>query len=230
MQNTQVDTNARLKELMDQEPNLTRPLVGEIVGMSRAAVDMWLRPPDTPNWRPMPDRALRLLEFELGYRQPQYTRIQRGYEAVLPLKINDSLWCIINRGQVSVLSDDNLVQVVDIRDNKALLSNRAFIDLTTMLGFLHETKMEDFGAVKEDQPPELLPYPDKWKHRIEETLTAYPVRCWRSRAEWEAHVETQRAWNKLASRIQTHNVDNMAPFNVADIQAAELALFGNIEQ
>lgn len=70
--------NDRLRKLMEQEADLTRPLVGRIVGMSRAAVDLWLRPPGTTNWRPMPERALRLLEFELGYREPTYTRRRRG--------------------------------------------------------------------------------------------------------------------------------------------------------
>lgn len=65
--------NARLVALMEEESDLTRELVGKICGVTKAAVDMWLRPRDSPNWRPMPDRSLRLLEFELGKRAPRFT-------------------------------------------------------------------------------------------------------------------------------------------------------------
>lgn len=65
--------NARLWDLMHEESDLTRELVGTICGVTKAAVDMWLRPRDSPNWRPMPDRSLRLLEFELGKRSPRFT-------------------------------------------------------------------------------------------------------------------------------------------------------------
>lgn len=222
--------NARLKELMDNEPDLTRPLIGEIVGMSRPCVDMWLRPKGTPNYRPMPDRAIRLLEFELGYRKPSYTRFHRGF-ANMPLKEHATLWCIVQRGMAMSISDqDCLVKVAEINGSQAKLSNGALIDIPSMRGFLSESKTEDMGAVKEDQPPELQPFPDKWQHRIVETVTHHPVRCWRTKADWEAHVITQRAWNKLASRIQTQPTENMEDFTVDDIESAELALFGNIQK
>ncbi len=71
--------NARLVELM-QEDGLTREVVGKICGVTKAAVDMWLRPRDSHNWRPMPDRSLRLLEFELGKRSPRFTPNIRASE------------------------------------------------------------------------------------------------------------------------------------------------------
>jgi uncharacterized protein YehS (DUF1456 family) len=70
-------TNAKLVRIMNREKDLTRLMVGEICGVSKACVDMWLRPADSANWRPMPDRSLRLLEFELGLRAPSYTRFHR---------------------------------------------------------------------------------------------------------------------------------------------------------
>lgn len=228
MTNLVRSTNARLKELMDQETDLTRPLVAEIVGMSRAAVDMWLRPPGTTNWRPMQERYLRLLEFELGYRRPRFTRLQRGF-VMGPLKINDLLWCIVAKGQAQALSDDNRVQVVDLCGSHAHLSNGVIIDTTTLQGALTETVRENFGAVKDDQTPEDVPFPERWKPRIVEREVAYPARCWRTKEDWEEHVETQRAWNKLASRIQTTSVENMEAFKVDDIVAAELALFGDVQ-
>lgn len=66
-------SNARLVELMDEESDLTREVVGKICGVTKACVDMWLRPRSSPNWRPMPERLLRLLEFELGKRAAKWT-------------------------------------------------------------------------------------------------------------------------------------------------------------
>lgn len=74
-------TNARLIELMAEESDLTRELVGKICGVTKACVDMWLRPQDSTNWRPMPERLLRLLEFELGKRAPRYTPSIRAVAA-----------------------------------------------------------------------------------------------------------------------------------------------------
>lgn len=209
--------NARLKELMDQEPDLTRPLIGEIVGMSRPLVDMWLRPKDSPNYRPMPDRAIRLLEFELGYRKPQYTRFHRGF-ANMPLKENSTLWCIVSSGQAVAISDkDCLVKVTDIYAGQALLSNGAVIDPATLKGYLEREVAEDFGKIGDMER--------KSTRKVRD-----PVRCWRSKADWEQHVERQRAWNKLASRIQTQSMESMEDFTVDDIESAELALFGNIQK
>lgn len=148
-----------------------------------------------------------------------------------PLKLNDTLWFVPQAGQSSVMSDtDSLVRVVTIAEPNALLSNGAVINLATLRGFQVRTEVEDFGAVKEHQPPELQPYPEKWAHRKEEVTYHDPVRCWRSKADWMEHVVIQRAWNKLASRILQHRVDDMDRFTVDDIEAAELALFGNIEK
>lgn len=71
-------TNAKLVRIMSKEDDLTRELVGKICGVTKACVDMWLRPEGSANWRPMPERSLRLLEFELGTRAPSYTRFQRA--------------------------------------------------------------------------------------------------------------------------------------------------------
>jgi len=216
---------------MEQEHDLTRPLIAEIVGRSRPLVDMWLRPKGSPNYRPMPDRDLRLLEFELGYRKPGYTRLHRGV-ALMSLKEGTTLWCIVSRGMaVSVSDEDCVVQVTELMENnQAELSNGAVIDITTLRGALTETKTENMGAVKEQQPPELQPFPERWAPRIVETKTLHPVRCWRSKEDWEAHVATQRVWNKLASRIQTQSNEEMESFRIEDIEAAELALFGNIQK
>jgi hypothetical protein len=70
--------NARLSELMDEESDLTRHQVGKICGVTKACVDMWLRPRTSDNWRPMPERLLRLLEFELGKRAPKFTPASRA--------------------------------------------------------------------------------------------------------------------------------------------------------
>lgn len=209
--------NARLKELMDQEPGLTRPMVAKIVGMSRPLVDMWLRPKGSHNYRPMPDRAIRLLEFELGCRRPQYTRFHRGF-ANMPLKENFTLWCIVSSGQaVSISDQDCLVTVDQIAGNQARLSNGAIIDRETLRGYLEREVTEDFGKVGEMER--------KSTRKVRD-----PVRCWRSKSDWEQHVERQRAWNKLASRVQTQSVENMEDFTVDDIESAELALFGNIQK
>lgn len=70
-------TNAQLAAIIDKE-DLSRPESAEIMGVTKSCVDQWLRPEGTPNWRPMPDRALRLLQFELGLRAPSFTRYHRG--------------------------------------------------------------------------------------------------------------------------------------------------------
>jgi hypothetical protein len=70
-------TNAKLEKIMAKEKDLTRAMVGKICGVTKACVDMWLRPDESANWRPMPERLLRLLEFELGLRAPSFTRFHR---------------------------------------------------------------------------------------------------------------------------------------------------------
>jgi hypothetical protein len=69
--------NERLAKLMAKH-GITRPDAAEIMGVTKSCVDQWLRPEDTNNWRPMPDRSLRLFEFELGMRRPKYTFYDRA--------------------------------------------------------------------------------------------------------------------------------------------------------
>lgn len=74
--------NARLVVLIEEE-QLTRPLVATITGTTKACVDQWLRQPGTENYRQMNERYLRLLEFELGRRAPQFTRVHRQLQDAL---------------------------------------------------------------------------------------------------------------------------------------------------
>lgn len=62
-------SNLRLREIMEQQ-RVTRRRVAELVLSSPSTVDAWLCPGDSPNYRQMPDRALRLLELELGLSRP----------------------------------------------------------------------------------------------------------------------------------------------------------------
>lgn len=141
----------------------------------------------------------------------------------MPLKENSTLWCIVSRGQAVAISDqDCLVKVESIYGGQAHLSNGAVVDTATLKGHLEREAVEDFGRVRDDQ--------GNWIERKHTVTVRDPVRCWRSKADWEAHVERQRAWNKLASRIQTQSVENMEDFTVDDIESAELALFGNIQK
>jgi hypothetical protein len=150
--------------------------------------------------------------------------------------INDTLWMINYGGQCSVIDDENSrVRVTDIRTDAGgkrlvMLSNGAVIDPDTLLGTLPRRVVENFGAVREDQPRELWAYPEKWTSRVVESVVHDPVRCWRNKAEWEDYVRVQRAWNKLASRIVRHPPNSVDQFTLDDIAAAELALFGNIEE
>jgi hypothetical protein len=68
--------NARFHMIMVTE-ELTRVEAARIMQTSKSAVDQWLRPRKLETYRKMPDHYLRLLEFELGLRQPSYTRAQR---------------------------------------------------------------------------------------------------------------------------------------------------------
>jgi hypothetical protein len=68
--------NEKLARLMVKH-EITRPEAAEIMGVTKSCVDQWLRPEKSHNWRPMPDRSLRLFEFELGLRRPSYTYFDR---------------------------------------------------------------------------------------------------------------------------------------------------------
>lgn len=150
--------------------------------------------------------------------------------------IGDTLWLVNYGGQSSVMDDvHNLVTVKDIQTDErgkhyVILSNGAVIDPSTLRGMLPRKVVENLGAVKEDQPRELWSYPEKWASRIVTTMVHDPVRCWHSKAEWNDFLAIQRAWNKLASRIVQHPPSDMDNFTVGDIMAAELALFGDIQE
>ncbi len=146
------------------------------------------------------------------------------------LRAGDTLWCVNYAGQNTVLSDEkNLVTVevaLDYDPPLATLSNGATINANTLRGFITRKVVEDFGKVK------LNPHdpPEKWATRQETVTIQDPVRCWLTKADWQEHVRTQRAWNKLASRILQQSPDDMDLFTVDDIEAAELALFGSIQE
>lgn len=147
-----------------------------------------------------------------------------------PLKVGDTLWYVTLSGQI-VLSDEantvTVTQEVPFAGQVLLrLSTGAVIHPQTLRGYLEREVIEDFGKVKM-QPHDP---PDKWVAREKKTLVRDPVRCWLSKAHWQEHVTIQRAWNKLASRILQHSPDDMDPFTVDDIEAAELALFGDIQK
>lgn len=72
-------TNERLAKLMAKHA-VTRPEAAKIMGVTKSCVDQWLRPQDSNNWRPMPDRSIRLFEFELGLRAPAHTYYHRKRE------------------------------------------------------------------------------------------------------------------------------------------------------
>lgn len=149
----------------------------------------------------------------------------------MPLKEGTTLWCVVQHGMAMSISDEScLVKVTEILGNQVKLSNGAVIDAITLRGGLEGTRSENRGAVKEEQPLDLQPFPEKWVPRVVTTTFVSPVRCWRTKQDWEEHVKTQRAWNKLASRIQTQSVENMEDFAIDDIEGAELALFGNIQK
>lgn len=58
-------TNARIIEIR-AERKLSRPQIAEACGVSLSAVDRWLYDPKSRHYRRTPDRAVKLLEFELG--------------------------------------------------------------------------------------------------------------------------------------------------------------------
>lgn len=68
-----LDPNGRLREIMDSY-RITRRGISSLVGVSQSAVDAWLCPEDSRNFRPMPERSLRLLELELGIAAPRLWR------------------------------------------------------------------------------------------------------------------------------------------------------------
>lgn len=73
-------TNARVDELR-HEKDLTRQEIADICGCSKSWVDSWLSDPNSKYYRTCPDFALRLLEFELGVRQPEHTDTIRALRA-----------------------------------------------------------------------------------------------------------------------------------------------------
>lgn len=142
------------------------------------------------------------------------------------MKVGDTVWYIGNSGRnAEALPEDCTMLVVDLADydRLAMLANGAMLDRHTMRGFITVTKVEDFGAIK------VAVRPDRYQERKQVVAVQVPVRAFRDKEHWQEHVERTRAWAKLLSRMQMHDQENMEPFTVGDIQAAELALFGDIE-
>ncbi len=63
----------RLRALMTKH-KLTRAAVAELAMVSVKAVDAWLAPPGLVSYRPMPDRALALIESQLKTKRPKKAR------------------------------------------------------------------------------------------------------------------------------------------------------------
>lgn len=63
-------TNARVIEIR-AERKLSRPQIAAACGVSLSAVDRWLYDPKSRHYRRTPDRAVKLLEFELGLAKPK---------------------------------------------------------------------------------------------------------------------------------------------------------------
>lgn len=72
--------NLRVDELR-REKDLTRKQIAKICGCSKSWVDSWLSDPGSKYYRECPDASLRLLEFELGVRQPEHTDKIRELQA-----------------------------------------------------------------------------------------------------------------------------------------------------
>lgn len=66
-------TNARIIEIR-AERKLSRPQIAAACGVSLSAVDRWLYDPKSRHYRRTPDRAVKLLEFELGLAKPKRQR------------------------------------------------------------------------------------------------------------------------------------------------------------
>lgn len=144
----------------------------------------------------------------------------------LPLKVGDTVWYIGNRGeQAQALPEDCTVRITHTADygRMFVLENGAVLRMDTLRGYITVKRIEDFGAIK------VAVRPDRYQERKQEVAVDVAVRAFRSKEHWQRHVETTRAWAQLLSRMQMWDQENMEPFTVGDIQAAELALFGNLE-
>lgn len=148
-----------------------------------------------------------------------------------PIKVGDKLWYVPSKGRATALPEDCYVEVTEIHPDAGVLvlaaqpgGVGAVIKMDTLRGFTSIQVMEDFGAIRISVRPEV------WQQRKELVTHHIPVRCFRSKEDWQHHVEKTRAWAQLLSRMQMHDQENMDPFTVGDIQAAELALFGNLEE
>jgi hypothetical protein len=147
-----------------------------------------------------------------------------------PVKVGDKLWYVPSRGRSTNLPEDCYVEVTEVHPDQGVLvlatqpgGVGAVIKMDTLRGFTTIHVMEDFGAIRVSLRPEV------WQQRKELVAHHIPVRAFRSKADWQTHVETTRAWATLLSRMQMHDQENMTPFTVESIRAAELALFGNLE-
>jgi hypothetical protein len=147
-----------------------------------------------------------------------------------PVKVGDKLWYVPSRGQATALPEDCYVEVTEVHPDAGVLvlaaqpdgGPGAVVNTTTLRGFTTVHEEEDFGRVHVR--------PGVWEERKQRVARHIAVRCFRSKEHWQQHVETTRAWAKLLSRMQMHDQENMEPFTVDDIKAAELSLFGNIEE
>lgn len=138
-----------------------------------------------------------------------------------PLKVGDTVWYIGNSGRkAEALPEDCSVRITNTFDGLIQLENGALLHATELRGYITVRKVEDFGTVGTGR------YAIERKHTV---AVDVPVRAFRNKEHWQKHVDTTRAWAKLLSRMQMHDQEDMEPFTRQDIEAAELALFGNIE-
>lgn len=63
-------SNADVLRALMVKHGMTRPNVYGLLEISRATLNSWLAPPESPSHRPMPNNMLRLLRLELGEATP----------------------------------------------------------------------------------------------------------------------------------------------------------------
>lgn len=71
--------NAELKRIRSVL-SLERARIAEITRTSKSLVDSWLVSDESPYFRPMPEKSLRLLKLELGIEEPSYIELRREAE------------------------------------------------------------------------------------------------------------------------------------------------------
>lgn len=71
--------NAELRKIRTTY-HLARPLIAELAMVSKSLVDSWLVSVDSPNFRPMPRKSLRLIQLEMGLAKPAALKLRKAAE------------------------------------------------------------------------------------------------------------------------------------------------------